>query len=144
MAPMAANPQPPGLLARQITFLYATDPAASRRFYGETLGLRLVLDQGACAIFEVAGPRALLGICQASGPREAADPRRQGGVVLTLVSDAVEAWHAHLLAAGVQPEAAPAHRADLGITYFFCRDPAGYLLEMQRFDSPDWQVPNTP
>lgn len=104
------------------------------------LGLRLAFDQGSCAIFEVAGQRAFLGVCQAHGPAEAMDPRRQGGVVLTLVSDAIEAWHAHLVAAGVMPEA-PAHSARPGITHFFFRDPAGYLLEIQRFDSPAWPRP---
>lgn len=142
------RPTPPGLLAQQITFLYAADLAASQRFYGTVLGLRLVLDQGTCAIFEVAGQRAFIGICQAvpeaDGPRTAADPRRQGGVVLTLVSDAVEAWHAHLLAAGVRPEAPPASRADIGITHLFFRDPAGYLLEIQRFEGPAWHMPPVP
>jgi catechol 2,3-dioxygenase-like lactoylglutathione lyase family enzyme len=133
-------PLPP---AQQITFLYAEDPLACRRFYAGVLGLRLVLEQAppqgvGCAIFAVAGGSAFLGICQASGPREALDPRRQGGVVLTLVTDAVEAWHAHLVAAGVTPEAPPAHRGGIGITHFFFRDPAGYLLEIQRFESPAW------
>jgi catechol 2,3-dioxygenase-like lactoylglutathione lyase family enzyme len=128
-------PPPP---AQQITFLYAEDPGPSRRFYAEILGLPLVLDQGACAIFEVAGGCAFLGICQASGAREADAPRRQGGIVLTLVSPAVEAWHAHLTAAGVAILAPPARHAGLGLLHFFFRDPAGYLLEIQQFDSPAW------
>ena len=101
----------------------------------------MALDQGGCAIFEVAGRCAFLGICQAVSPCEATEPRRQGGVVLTLVSEAVAAWHAHLVAAGVTPEAPPAHSAAAGITHFFFRDSAGYLLEIQRFDSPAWPLP---
>lgn len=131
----------PPPLSQQITFLYAEDPTACRRFYAEVLALPLALDQGGCAIFEVAGRRAFIGICQAHGPREATDPRRQGGVVLTLATEAVEAWHAHLAAAGVAVESPPAHNAAIGITHFFFRDPAGYLLEIQRFDGPAWARP---
>jgi catechol 2,3-dioxygenase-like lactoylglutathione lyase family enzyme len=32
--------------------------------------------------------------------------------------------------------------AATGITHFFFRDPAGYLLEIQRFDRPDWPHPD--
>ena len=68
------------------------------------------------------------------------DPRRQGGVVLTLVSEAVEEWHGWLTAQGIATEGPPT-RADIGITHIFFRDPAGYLLEIQRFDRPDWPRP---
>ena len=73
--------QPPAF-AQQITFLYAEDPAACRRFYGEVLGLPLVQDQGFAAIFAVgAGHRGFLGVVQARGPREVTDPRREGVVL---------------------------------------------------------------
>ncbi|WP_149540495.1 VOC family protein [Siccirubricoccus phaeus] len=131
---------PPPEFTQQITFLYAADPAACRRFYAEVLRLPLVQDQGDVAIFAVAGRRGFLGICPARGAREVTDPRREGGALLTLVSEAVEEWHAWLLAQGVRPEAPPS-RSPHGITHFFFRDPAGYLLEIQRFDRPDWPAP---
>ena len=135
----AEPPPPPG---QQITFLNAADPAASRHFYAEILRLPLVQDQGGCAIFAAApGGRAFLGVCQARGPRETTDPRREGGVVLTLVSDAVEDWHAWLIAHGVATDGPPGFNADHGITHVFFRDPAGYLLEIQRFERPDWPAP---
>ena len=125
----------PPPLERQITFLYAQDLAASRHFYETVLGLPLLRDQGRCAIY--AGPGgALLGVCLANGPRDNQDPRREGGVVLTLVTPAVEQWHAHLLALGIATEGAPAESSGFGITHFFLRDPAGYLLEIQRFAVP--------
>jgi catechol 2,3-dioxygenase-like lactoylglutathione lyase family enzyme len=135
-------PPPP---AQQITFLYAEDPTDCRRFYAEVLRLPLVLDQGSCAIFATTpGRRSFIGICQARGPRETHDPRRQGGVVLTLVSEAVEAWYAWLVARGVAIEGSPAHSAEHGIIHVFFRDPAGYLLEIQRFERPDWPSPGDP
>jgi catechol 2,3-dioxygenase-like lactoylglutathione lyase family enzyme len=135
------SPRPPAF-AQQITFLYAEDPAACRDFYGRVLGLELVQDQGSAAIYAAAGHRAFLGVVRARGPRQGHEPRAEGGVVLTLVTPAVEAWHAHLLAEGVAVDAAPAVNAATGITHFFFRDPAGYLLEIQRFDRPDWPHPD--
>lgn len=120
-----------------ITFLYAVNPVASRRFYAETLGLRLVLDQGSCGIF-AAAPGAFLGVCQARAPREAGDPRREGGVVHSFVTDDVEGWHARLIAAGVAVDGPPTLHAAFGVTSFFFRDPAGYLLEVQRFEGTGW------
>jgi catechol 2,3-dioxygenase-like lactoylglutathione lyase family enzyme len=131
---------PPPAFGQQITFLYAEDPAPCRRFYAEVLRLKLVQDQGGVAFYATAGARGFVGICQARGPREVSDPRREGGVVLTLVSEAVEAWHAWLTARGVATEGPPV-ASGYGITHFFFRDPAGYLLEIQRFDRPDWPRP---
>ncbi len=133
-------PRPPAF-DQQITFLYAEDPAASRDFYGRILGLELVQDQGFAAIYAAGGQRAFLGVVQARTSRQGHEPRAEGGVVLTLVSPAVEAWHAHLVALGVAVEAPPASDARTGITHFFFRDPAGYLLEIQRFDRIGWPEP---
>ncbi len=42
---------------QQITFVYTADLAASARFYGEQLGLPLVIDQGSCRIYRVNASR---------------------------------------------------------------------------------------
>lgn len=128
-------PQP---FDQAITFLYVTDVAACRNFYGTVLGLPLVLDQGSCAIFGVAGGRAFIGVCAARDPGGGGADRRQGGVVLSFVTDAVAAWHAHLLAAGIVPDGPPRQDPVTGIEHFFFRDPAGYLLEVQRFKDDCW------
>lgn len=116
----------------QITFVYTRDLAPSSRFYGETLELPLVLDQGGCHIFRVA-PHAYVGVCE----REAA-PEHPEGVIVTLVTEDVDGWYAELRAKGVAFESAPAANADYGIYHCFLRDPNGYLVEIQRFDDPDW------
>jgi catechol 2,3-dioxygenase-like lactoylglutathione lyase family enzyme len=127
---------------QHVTFLYAEDPAPSWRFYEEVLGLPLAQDQGSCRIYAVApGGRAYLGVCRARGPRATDNPRVQGGAVITFVTQDVEGWHERLVAAGVRPDKPPAFSETYRVTSFFFRDPAGYTLEVQRFERPDWPAP---
>jgi catechol 2,3-dioxygenase-like lactoylglutathione lyase family enzyme len=115
----------------QITFCYTRDLARTAEFYEKTLGLPLVLDQGGCRIYLAAGS-AYLGFC---GRAEA---ERPSGVILTLVTDDVDGWHARLAERGVVFEKEPASNPDYGIYHCFFRDPNGYLLEIQRFDDSNW------
>jgi len=114
-----------------ITFVYTPDLEASAHFYGEVLELPLVLDQGACRIFR-AGGEAYFGVCRREGTPQ------PDGVILTLVCDDVDGWHRRLAARGVVFEKPPAHNPQFGIYHCFLRDPAGYLVEIQRFDDPAW------
>jgi catechol 2,3-dioxygenase-like lactoylglutathione lyase family enzyme len=124
------------LFDAQITFCYTEDPEASYRFYEETLGLLLVLDQGGCRIYRAARG-AYLGMChRLKAPKPS-------GVILTLVTDDVDRWYEELSAAGVAFEKAPAHNPEYGIYHCFFRDPNGYLLEIQRFDNPAWSGSKT-
>ncbi len=130
--------------SQSVCFLYVADVAASRRFYEGALGLVPVHEQagGRIAIYDAsAGGRGFLGLCPARGPREIADPRTPGGVVFTFVTPEVEAWHARLVAAGADVLGPPARAAEYGITGFFFRDLDGYLLEIQRFETPSWPAP---
>ncbi|HYF08922.1 MAG TPA: VOC family protein [Acetobacteraceae bacterium] len=127
--------------AQSITFLYAEDPAPSWRFYEEVLGLPMVQDQGSVRIYAVAGGRAFLGVCQARAPRATEESRAQGGVVFTFVTDDVDGAYERLRARGAVIPEPPAHSAQYRIRHFFFRDPAGYLLEVQRFERPDWPPP---
>lgn len=126
---------------QQITFLYAEDPAPSWRFYEDVVGLPIVQDQGAVRIYAVAGGRAFLGVCRARGPRATDESRAQGGVVFTFVTDDVDGAYRRLLARGASIPAPPEDSATHRIRHFFFRDPAGYLLEVQRFDRRDWPSP---
>ena len=120
---------------QQVTFLYTQDLAASAHFYGELLGLPLVLDQGACRIYRVSGD-AFLGVCTRRGV--AVQPAT---VIVTLVladAAAVDARHAELAGRGVSFEKAPALNAAYNIYHCFLRDPSGYLLEIQAFLDAAW------
>ena len=116
---------------QQVTFLLVADLDRSSKFYGDILGLDLVLDQGDCRIFRTADT-AFVGICERS---ERGDP---GSILLTLVTDDVDARHSALKAAGATCERQPALNEKYNVYHAFYRDPDGYLIEVQRFLDPAW------
>ncbi|WP_430436454.1 VOC family protein [Oceanibaculum nanhaiense] len=120
---------------QQVTFLYSWDLEKSARFYGQTLGLEMVLDQGACRIYRL-GPDSFVGICA----REVR-AKEPNGVVLTIVTPDVDGWYDYLTAKGVIYEAPPRYSEEFKVYSSFLRDPNGYLLEIQEFRSPDWPKP---
>jgi catechol 2,3-dioxygenase-like lactoylglutathione lyase family enzyme len=120
----------PAPIDQQITFVYVRDLNASAAFYGGVLGLPLARDQGGCLIYRAA-PNAYVGVCK----REDVTPQTDS-VILTLVTDDVEGWHAQAQAAGAEIEGPPAHNDHYRITHCFLRDPDGYRIEIQRFDDP--------
>lgn len=125
-------------LDQQVTFLYAENPEECWRFYEEVLELPLMQDQGSVRIYGIDGTRAFVGVCRARAPRASENPRVVGGVVFTLVTRDVEGWHAFLTAKGVTVPMAPTYSEAYRITHFFFNDPAGYTIEVQRFERPDW------
>ncbi|NNF63368.1 MAG: hypothetical protein HKN07_03840 [Acidimicrobiia bacterium] len=115
-----------------ITFLPAADLDRASRFYGDTLGLELVVDQGMCRIYRVA-TSGFIGLCQ----RDEATIDTEG-VIVTIVRDDVDEFCARLVAKGVTLEQPPNQNEQFGIYQAFLRDPDGNLVEVQRFDDPDW------
>jgi catechol 2,3-dioxygenase-like lactoylglutathione lyase family enzyme len=116
---------------QQVVFLFTADLVATTRFYRDLLGLPLALDQGTCRIFRVSRD-GYLGFC------ERPDAVQPGGVIATFVHRDVETRVAELKARGVVFEKDLASNAQYRITHAFFRDPSGHLLEVQRFDDPDW------
>jgi catechol 2,3-dioxygenase-like lactoylglutathione lyase family enzyme len=116
-----------------VTFIYTPNTKRAFRFYEEVLDLPLVRDEGAARIYRVA-KHGYLGVCRESAER----PCRPGGVCLSLVTDTVDGWYERLTDLGVAVEGHPEALADYGVYSFFLRDPDGYLIEVQRFDDPDW------
>lgn len=115
-----------------ITFIYVDDLERAAAFYGQALGLELVLDQAHCRIFAVS-QSGYVGICENRDR-----PTTPQGVIITLVRDDVDAFCSLLADRGVPFEAAPAHNDRFAIYHAFVRDPDGHLIEIQRFDDPNW------
>ena len=120
----------------QITFLYVRDIQRSARFYQDILGLSLVLDQGNCRIYRILEDCAFLGICESEAV--AADP---DSLIFTMVTSDVDGWYERIRSRGWTCEHAPRANDRFHIYHFFVRDPDGYLLEIQRFTTPDWPMP---
>jgi catechol 2,3-dioxygenase-like lactoylglutathione lyase family enzyme len=124
---------------QQVTFLYVKDLERSEHFYSQTLGLELVLNQGLARIYRVGSGNAFLGICASSAVQQAPPPDRAPlGVILTFVTDDVDSTYSMLRSKGVIFEKTPAINATYKIYNCFFRDPDGYLLEIQKFLSPEW------
>ncbi len=121
-----------------IVFLSVDDLDRSAAFYGEVLGLPLVLDQGACRLYRVA-EGGFVGVC-GGGDR----PTTPEGLIVTLVRDDVDRYCDELVARGVVLERPPQHNERFGIHHAFLRDPDGHLVEIQRFDDPGWDRPVDP
>ncbi len=116
-----------------ITFCFVPDLEQAAGFYGEVLGLPLVLDQGTCRIFRIAGG-GYLGVCERDVP-----PQTES-VLITLVTDDVDGVHERLVAAGTPVDQPPRDNPTYGIYHAYYRDPAGYRVEVQRFHDPAWNA----
>lgn len=112
-----------------VAFLHTANLAATADFYERILSLPLARDQGTCRIYKISA-NGYLGFCAHLKP---ADPQ---GMIATLVTDDVDAWHERLRTQGVEIVKPPAHNPKYAIYHFFFKDPNGYLLEIQRFNEP--------
>ena len=115
----------------QIIFFSTTDLDRTSDFYEDILGLPLTLDQGSCRIYSVA-KGAHIGFCLKNEMPPA------GGVIITLVMEDVDAYCEKLRASGVVFEKGPIFNPQYNIYHCFFRDPNGYLIEVQRFEDPNW------
>jgi catechol 2,3-dioxygenase-like lactoylglutathione lyase family enzyme len=114
----------------------------STDFYGEKLGLEMVLDQGACRIYRT-GRESFIGICRCGDQRRVAPETRiqrnaPESVIVTLVSDDVDGWYLKLKSRGVVFDAEPAENPEFHIYHCFISDPDGYNIEIQSFHDPAW------
>lgn len=112
-----------------VTFVFAPDLDAAHAFYHDAAGLELALDQGPCRIYRVAAG-GYLGVCSHD------DHAPSDGVIVTLVTNDVDAMWQRLVDHGVDTDGAPRMNERFGIYHFFTRDPAGWRVEVQRFVDP--------
>ena len=118
---------------QQVTFLYTRDLDASALFYEQTLELPLILDQGACRIFQ-SSPHSVIGVCTCSEER----PSNPDGIIVTLVSNDVDGWYDTLRSKGVMFDTPPSENPAYNIYHCFLKDPDGYQIEIQSFRDVNW------
>ena len=118
---------------QSVCFLYTDDLEATEQFYRDVLGLPMVLDQGPCKIFKIS-PNGFVGFCTHR------EPAPTDGVIITLATRKVEAVYERLQSRNVTFEKPLGVNERFNITNAFLRDPNGYLVEIQRFDDPNWKV----
>lgn len=134
--------EPPELTGVLETVLYYTDEPATRRFYTEVLGMRVIGQTPGRQIFLRAGGSVfLLFDAEATRrpgslpPHGAAGP---GHACFLVPAPAYAAWRSHLRAVGVEilqeVDWPPGSGEEaLGSSFYF-RDPSGNLLEIANAD----------
>jgi len=119
-----------------IVWFYYDGLADAARFYGELLGLDLVLDQGWARIYKASGC-SFVGLVDASAGKGHCDRASSSAVLLTLVVDDVDAWYARLEATGAPIDRGIETMDEIEVRCFFLRDPGGYAVEIQQFMNPE-------
>lgn len=117
-----------------ITFLTYENLEPGIRFYGETLGLPLIEDQGWVKVYRISGS-ACVGLVSARG--RAPERPVGSGVLLSFVLvdvEDVDAWYEQLRdEPDTEITSEPAAVPGIPVYSFFLRDPGGYRVEVQAF-----------
>ncbi len=113
-----------------ITFLPYRNLQAATRFYKETMGLNLEIDQGFAKIFRV-GEAAYLGLIDEK--RSVVKLSDDKSVALTILVSNVDEWFQHLTNLGIPTVSEPHDVPEIGIRLFLLKDPEEYIVEIQHF-----------
>ena len=114
----------------QISWVYTQDLDSTAEFYRWTLGLECSRDEGDARLFKTAAG-AFIGVCKAFADR-VVEP--EGGMI-SMVTDDVDAWYRRLIDNGLVIESPPRRLEQFGIYSFFIKDPNGYVIEFQQFQT---------
>jgi catechol 2,3-dioxygenase-like lactoylglutathione lyase family enzyme len=125
----AGRPAALGVQAN-IVWLYYKDVPRAQRFYQDTLGLALVVDQGFAKVYQVS-PTSFVGLVdEAQGLHRASETK---AVTVSFVTEQIDEWYAYLQAKGVTIRNPLANATRHPTRGFVALDPEGYFLEFERF-----------
>ncbi len=122
-------------IEQNVVWLYTENLDRLAAFYRDVIGLKQVLDQGICRVFQVS-PTGFLGVCNKPGR-----PLGTKGMVFTFLVEDVEKAYELYKARGIEFDGPPHVSGGKTVYSCFFRDPEGYLLEFQEFNDPRWPYP---
>ena len=115
-----------------ITFLKTNDLEKTTFFYTEVMGFQLALKQAECRIFQIC-ENCYLGFCHTE------DATGSDEIVITIEMQDVDGFYEYLVSKDIHIKVPPRQNDKYQIYQMFLHDPNGYLLEIQRFQDPDWK-----
>ncbi|WP_404478189.1 VOC family protein [Novosphingobium sp. BL-52-GroH] len=112
-----------------LTMFYYENLAEATRWYTDVMGFEHVLRLDGAEIFRVEDNAHLALVAEGKGSQPVI-PGRGKGVLLSIQTDDLEAWHERLFALGVEGTGKGAHVGAGGTTIEFkVYDPGGYTIE---------------
>lgn len=108
---------------RIVANIATQDSAAAQRFYGDLLGLELLMDHGWIATY---GSRETMGVAISFAAQGGSDTPMPD---LSIEVDDIDAAHARMVSAGLAIEYGPADEP-WGVRRFYVRDPFGKLVNI--------------
>jgi predicted enzyme related to lactoylglutathione lyase len=117
-----------------ITFFYYRDLPAAQKFYEDVLGLRMMVDQGFCKIYQVS-PTSFVGLVdEKQGSHSASETK---SVTLSFVTKEIDEWYEYLVSKGTKLRGPISDSSRHPTRGFVAYDPEGYCLEFEKFlDNP--------
>ena len=138
--PAAGDPSPPRV-GGVMTVFYYEDLAPAVAFY-ERLGFAKAVDLGWVAIFRISGA-SMLTLVDATGGSQTPIRGSNKGAILSIETDALEAWRERLARIGVAEPNVELKRGCEGRSVeIHVRDPGGYLVEFFQWvdPPPGWKI----
>jgi len=114
----------------QVVFLYYQDLEEVAAFYGETLGFEKTYDADGAKIYRTSASSYIGLVAEGSGFHSVTEEKP---VMVSLVTDGLDEWHARLREAGVEILSEPADSESAPVRAFLARDPGGYTIEFFRW-----------
>lgn len=118
-----------GIQGQELIWFYKDLPAA-KKFYRETLGLKLLEEGEGAVTFQIAGDSRLVLKSLTGTEYSGSEPK---SVALALLTDHLEIWYDHLQASGVEIKYTLKVNPEGAHDGFVAVDPEGYLLEFEMF-----------
>ncbi len=130
--PGAQAQERPETVSGTVVFFYYKDLAPAREFYEDTLGFEKYFDLSWVMIFRITDQSSVGIVLEGRGFHPTSGTRP---VMLSIVTDDIEAWHDRLQAAQVpfisdlEPPSPIENEDDAPIRGFIVADPGGYTIE---------------